>query len=236
MTVHLLDTVSFSNVCNLKWNELYEKAQNGSLRLMRPPLDSELQRRHDIDSEVELFDWMDSTGIIDSNQDFISTICIGINNGEIDFEVGCDGIYNLIELCSAGYWEIWEARSYLYFEKILGIKVVNIEELYDQEIWRDLIEKVTEISPEEFSEIVVMDWMRRREELGETLDEKQDPRILPTMASHSKLTLTLHHLLTIFKKNPNFELILGRDHLKKSKWGHGDWNLGNILKKNENFK
>ena len=25
MTVHLLDIVSFSNVCNLKWNELYEK-------------------------------------------------------------------------------------------------------------------------------------------------------------------------------------------------------------------
>ena len=40
------------------------------------------------------------------------------SNGEIDFEVGCDGIYNLIEFCSAGYWEICEARSYLYFEKM----------------------------------------------------------------------------------------------------------------------
>jgi hypothetical protein len=236
MTVHLLDSVSFSNVSDLKWNELYDHAQNGTLRLRRPNLDTELQRRHDIDSEVELLDWMDSTNISNSDDDFISAICKGIKEKKIDFETGCEGVYNLVELCSVGYWEAWEARSYLYFEKILGIKVVNIEELYAKEIWIDLIEKVTEITPEDYSEIVVMDWMRRREELGETLDEKQDPRILPTMASHNKLTVTLHHLLTNFKKNPNFELILGRDHLKKSKWGHGDWNLGYIIQKNVNFK
>ena len=98
----------------------------------------------------------------------------------------------------------------MYFEKVLGIKVVNIEELYAKGIWNDLIEKVTEITPQEYSEIVIMDWMRRREELGETLDEKKDPRILPTMTSHNKLTVTLHHLLTKYKKNSNFELILGR--------------------------
>ena len=236
MTVHLLDSVSFSNVCNLKWDEVYNLAQKGTLRLQRPNLDVELQRRHDIDSEVELLDWMDSTNISNFHDDFISAICKGIQEKQIDFEIGCEGVYNLIELCSVGYWEAWEARSYLYFEKILGIKVVNIEELYAKGIWNDLIEKVTEITPQEYSEIVIMDWMRRREELGETLDEKKDPRILPTMTSHNKLTVTLHHLLTKYKKNSNFELILGRDHLKKSRWGHGDWNLGKILQKNENFK
>ena len=176
MTVHLLDTVSFSNVCDLKWNELYDHAQNGTLRLRRPNLDTELQRRHDIDSEVELLDWMDSTNISNSDDDFISAICKGIKEKKIDFETGCEGVYNLVELCSVGYWEAWEARSYLYFEKILGIKVVNIEELYAKEIWIDLIEKVTEITPEDYSEIVVMDWMRRREELGCLLYTSPSPR------------------------------------------------------------
>ena len=89
---------------------------------------------------------------------------------------------------------------------------------------------------EEYSEIVIMDWMRRREELGETLDETKDPRILPTMTSHSKLTKTLHHLFVSCKNNESYEIIVGRDHLNKSKWGHGAWNIANILRRNENFK
>jgi hypothetical protein len=53
-----------------------------------------------------------------------------------------------------------------------------------------------------------MDWMRRREELGETLDETKDPRILPTLSSHNKLTSTLHHLLLNCKNNSNFEYLV----------------------------
>ncbi len=236
MTVHLIDTISFSNVCALNWNELYFNAQNKTLRDLRPPLDKELSRRHDIDSEVELLDWMDSSTIEDSELDFISTICVGINDKKITFEQGCEGIYHLIEFCSVGYWEVWEARSYLYFEKILDMKVENIEELYAQEVWEKLTQKITEISSNEFTEIVVMDWMRRREELGETLDEAKDPRILPTMSSHSKLTSKLHHLLINYHNNSEFEIIVGRDHLKKSQWGHSSWNIGNIIRRNENFK
>ena len=236
MTVHLLDTISFSKVSELNWNELYKKAQNASLRNLRPPLDKELNRLHDIDSEVEILDWMDSSGLEDIGQDFISTICSGIDQRKIDFETGCEGIYHLIEFCCVGYWEVWEARSYLYFEKVLDMKVEHIEELYAQEVWGQLLEKITQITPKEFSEIVIMDWMRRREELGETLDENKDPRILPTLSSHNKLTSTLHHLLLNCKNNSTFEIIVGRDHLRKSHWGHGDWNISKIIQGNENFK
>jgi hypothetical protein len=236
MTVHLLDTISFSKVSKLNWKELYEMAQNRTLRQFRPILDNELNRRHDIDSEVELLDWMDSSNLEDIGMDFISTICSGISQRKLDIEAGSEGIYHLIELCCVGYWEVWEARSYLYFEKVLDMKVEHIEELYAQEVWNNLIKKVTEISPKEFSEIVIMDWMRRREELGETLDETKDPRILPTLSSHNKLTSTLHHLLLNCKNNSNFEIIVGRDHLNKSQWGHGDWNIRKLLHGNENFK
>jgi len=236
MVVHLLDTTSFLKLCELNWKELYDSAQNRTLRELRPNSDKKLHRRHDIDSEVELLDWMDSSNLVDVNENFISTICLGINDGKLNYETACEGIYHLIEFCCVGFWEVWEARSYLYFEKILNIKVENIEELYAEEVWCNLIEKVTKITPEEYSEIVIMDWMRRREELGETLDETKDPRILPTMTSHSKLTKTLHYLFTRCKNNSTYEIIVGRDHLNKSKWGHGIWNIGNILRRNENFK
>ena len=236
MVVHLLDTPSFLKLCDLNWKELYDSAQNRKLRELRPDMDEELHRRHDIDSEVELLDWMDSSNLVDVGENFISTICLGISDCKLDFENACEGIYQLIEFCCIGFWEVWEARAYLYFEKILNIEVGNIEELYAEEVWANLIEKVTQITSEEYSEIVIMDWMHRREKLGETLDETRDPRILPTMTSHSKLTKTLHHLFTICKNNTDYEIIVGRVHLNKSKWGHGMWNIGNILRRNENFK
>ncbi|MBJ24326.1 MAG: hypothetical protein CMB64_06620 [Euryarchaeota archaeon] len=232
MTVHLLDTTSFLKISQLKWGDVYDSAQNARLRELRPNPDSKLIRSHDIDSEVELLDWMDSLTLVDNDFSFIKTITNAINNGEINFETGCEGIYHLIELCSVGYWEIWESRSYLYFEKVLEIKVENIEELYAEQIWINLMEKMIEITADDFSELVVMDWMRRREELGETLDEKKDPRILPTLASHKKLTNSLHYLLNNCHENSSYQLIVGRDHLNKSKWGHGDWNIGNLLQKN----
>ena len=91
---------------------------------------------------------------------------------------------------------------------------------------------MSEIAADKFSELVIMDWMRRREELGETLDEKQDPRIIPTMASHKKLTNSFHYLLNTCRENPSLEIIVGRDHLEKSKWGHGNWNIGEIILQN----
>ena len=99
MTVHLLDTVSFSMVSKLGWSELYNQAQNGTLRNLRPQLDNELTRLHDIDSEVELLEWMDTYSLEDIETDFISTICQGINKGTLNFEQGCEGLYHLIELC-----------------------------------------------------------------------------------------------------------------------------------------
>ena len=66
MTVHLLDTASFSKISQLKWRDIYESANNATLRNLRPKPDSKLISSHDIDSEVELLDWMDSLTIVDN--------------------------------------------------------------------------------------------------------------------------------------------------------------------------
>ena len=47
----------------------------------------------------------------------------------------------------------------------------------------------------ELVEAVILDWMQRREALGETLDEHRDPRILPTHEAHVRATGSLSHAL-----------------------------------------
>ena len=49
---------------------------------------------------------------------------------------------------------------------------------------------------DEFAESVCLDWMDRRKELGETLDEKEDPKIVPTYEAHNRASRTLVHAIT----------------------------------------
>ena len=41
--------------------------------------------------------------------------------------------------------------------------------------WDEVVKKLTNLPEEEFAEKVCIDWMDRRKQLGETLDEKEDP-------------------------------------------------------------
>ena len=71
--------------------------------------------------------------------------------------------------------------------------------------------------------------MRRRKDLGESLDEKTDPRILSTMQAHTRLTQILHHLVQRWNNEDDLIGILGREHLSADKWGHGEWRISNIV-------
>ena len=48
------------------------------------------------------------------------------------------------------------------------------------------MDRLAGVSQEEFAERVVLGWMDRRKELGETLDETQDPKIVPTFEAHTR--------------------------------------------------
>ena len=68
-----------------------------------------------------------------------------------------------------------------------------------------------------YSESVVLDWMSRREELGETMEPSEDPRILPTMSSHSNSSELLHIFLDSFDSK-NISLLIGREYLEYESW------------------
>ena len=70
---------------------------------------------------------------------------------------------------------------------------------------------------ESFSESVILDWMQRREELGETLNPDEDPRILPTMESHKSLTESLFDFIEL-SNNEGLILLIGREYLESEDW------------------
>jgi len=70
--------------------------------------------------------------------------------------------------------------------------------------------------------------MAQREDLGETLDPKQDARILPTMEAHQTTADILHRTLQSAQL-PELFLMVGRDWTEATDWGQGEWNLGRLL-------
>ena len=50
--------------------------------------------------------------------------------------------------------------------------------MYSYAVWNEVRDGLSKMSESEFSERVCQDWMERRKALGETLDEKKDPRII----------------------------------------------------------
>ena len=56
--------------------------------------------------------------------------------------------------------------------------------------------------------------MKRREELGETMEPSEDPRILPTMNSHSDSSELLHIFLNNFDSE-DVGLLIGREYQER---------------------
>ena len=213
MKLHLVDGNSLLQLLSMDWHDLVGKMKSSQLRDIRPKLDSKLDRDFDIDCEAEFLDLAEEI------------IGEGVTRDVLSEVGGYDVLLKLVEWSSVGYWEAWEGRCFIYIENAIGREVSNVEEMYSYEVWCEIKESLSRKTESEFAEEVCKDWMRRREELGETLDEKKDPRIIPTFESHDKNSRTLHYAV-----NQNqYVQILGRDHLEAQLWGHGEWNLTNLL-------
>ncbi len=136
-----------------------------------------------------------------------------------------DALLKLVEWSSIGHWEAWEGRCFLYIENAIGRELEHVDDMYTLEVWDELRTNLSQMGESEFAEKVCENWMDRRKEMGETLDEKKDPRIIPTFEAHDRNSRTLHHAVNV----KGYVQILGREHLDAQLWGHGDWNLGNLL-------
>ena len=75
-----------------------------------------------------------------------------------------------------------------------------------------------------YSESVVLDWMSRREEMGETMEPSEDPMILPTMESHRTLSESLFKIMESLRRS-EMELMTGREFLEAGRWMLGSSTL-----------
>lgn len=213
MRLHLIDGPALISILQMDWKDFLSKMESSSLRSTRPPKDPKLNREFDIDCEAEFLDLSDNISgsgsvrqVLSKNQAF-------------------DALLKLVEWTSIGHWEAWEGRCFLYLENAIGRNVGHVDDMYDSELWDELRANLSQMNESEFAEKVCADWMQRRKDMGETLDESKDPRIIPTFEAHDRNSRTLHHAVN----TKGFVQILGREHLDAKLWGHGDWNLGYLL-------
>ncbi|MDP7000566.1 MAG: hypothetical protein QGH90_01550 [Candidatus Poseidoniaceae archaeon] len=229
MELLLISNNESRKLLNTPWGEVISGMEDSSLRDLRPQPDEQLHRTFPIDCEAEILDWAERFNL-DKEITALAAIKSGYENKKISQIEACEGILHLLRWSSYGYWEAWEGRSYLYFDLLLEQPAIDIQQLYEADTWRVIRQQIGQLTATEYSEAVVLDWMNRRKELEQTLDEKSDPRILPTMQSHTRLSTTLHHAITRWNEEEDVIGILGREHLEAAKWGHKEWRISQILK------
>ena len=218
--VLLVEQSCLNSLLEITWSQLYRGMEKGDFRDSRPLADIRLNRLFDIDCEAELLDWMDS---IECDPEMNVKLSLQhISNGS-------EGLLKLMQWASPGQWDSWEARTYLYLDVALNREIANRDDLYSHSTWNEIIESLAGMPEEEFAQKVCLDWMDRRKELGETLDETKDAKIIPTYEAHDRTSRLLVYAMTRWNNEEGIIGILGREHMDAKKWGHGDFNIHHIL-------
>jgi len=207
-------------------SELKQTMESRELREERPKADELLERRHDVDVEAEILDWFDSCEIIGENSTLHTASEIMEKGGDV--EVIAEGIWLLAEWASRGTWRCMEGRGFLYLEPYIGGELEGVDELYSYSTWLVVLSTLQGMTQDEYAEAVVLDWMARREELGETLDQKQDPLILSTMQSHQRLAKALHRMSRMIDQE-RLTLLSRREWSSYLIAGFGGFNIGTLL-------
>ena len=217
----LVDRSRLADLLERTWEDVDAAMDAGLLRATRPTQDARLVRPFDIDAEAEWLDW--SEGRSDAARH------LPLREALATCEDGEEGLLHLMRWASPGGWEVWEGRAFLYFDVLLGREVAHVDDLYAETTWNDILAETGKRTETELVEAVVLDWMGRREALGETLDEHRDPRILPTHEAHVRATGSLSHAIGRLQNEAELVGIVGREHLTATAWGHGAWNLTEVL-------
>ena len=217
----LVHKPTLNHLLSLSWGELKSGMERATLRDLRPVQDKTLKTQFAIDAEADLLDWMDEQTA--NGESHAGTVLAHLDDGE-------EGLLSLMQWASPGRWEVWEGRAFLYLENACGSEAEDIHELYTEGMWNKVLQRLHGVSDEEYAARVVMDWMERRKALGETLEEAEDPKIVPTFEAHTRAAKSLVHTVNRAVNEDDLVLVIGREHLEAAKWGHGDWNLTTFLK------
>ena len=217
----LVDRARLGALLERTWEDMDASMESASLRHERPDVDERLVRPFDIDAEAEWLDWSEAQTNVNRS--------LPLHEALPTCDDGEEGLLHLMRWASPGAWEVWEGRAFLYFDVLLGRDVAHVDDLYAESTWSAIMTKGGQRTETELVEAVVLDWMQRREALGETLDEHRDPRILPTHEAHVRATGSLWHALARLASEEGLVGIVGREHLTATAWGHGPWNLTALL-------
>ena len=220
--LNLVNHSNFKKLVSMPLQDFFEKVEDGSLRDYRPELDNRFHREFDVDLEGDIMEWSDKNSDIILSKTILSQSIEDSNIAELTILMA--------KWCSVSEWRCWDARLFLYIEPLLEYNISNTNEFLKFSLWKDFISSLSKTDKKSYSESVVLDWMNRREQLGETMEPSEDPRILPTMGSHSSAS----ELLYIFLNNldsKNISLLIGREYLEYELWSlNGDplYDLGEI--------
>ena len=214
--LNLVNHSNFKKLVSMPLQDFFEKVEDGSLRDYRPELDNRFHREFDVDLEGDIMEWSDKNSDIILSKTILSQSIKDSNIAELTILMA--------KWCSFSEWRCWNARLFLYIEPLLEYNISNTNDFLKFSLWKDFISSLSKTDKKSYSESVVLDWMNRREQLGETMEPSEDPRILPTMGSHSSAS----ELLYIFLNNldsKNISLLIGREYLEYELWSLNDYSL-----------
>ena len=206
--LQLVDRTTLQELLSMPLGELFDGMESQSLRNLRPDSDPRLHRPFDVDLEGDILEWSDTKANIDRTTP--------IANQNLDEHSICELVLNLTHWCSLGEWRCWDARLFLYVEPLLD-RDISANEFLSHKMWSELSDALAASDRVSYSESVVLDWMNRRQELGETMEPSEDPRILPTMESHRGASETLFSFLERHR-NEGFSMLIGREYLEPTFW------------------
>lgn len=216
----LIDPESLDSILSMSLGSIIEGMEKMSLRGKRPGYQGLPSRQFDVDLEGEILEWLDDVGEI--NPDTV------LENQDISIEKKTELLLLLCHWSSLGEWRCWDARLFLYVEPSLDTDVRSTESFLMPSVWSEFKSSISSLDRSTFIESVVIDWMSRRENLGETMDPSSDPRILPTMESHQEFSGGLFDIMEKSRLQ-GIPILLGREYLEARSWHLGQERLENII-------
>ena len=215
----LVDREAFDSLCSKPLGELLEGMEGRALRTLRPEPDARFHRSFDVDVEGDVMEWSDTKDNLDHSKPLAEQ--------GLDSKSSCELALALARWCSFGEWSCWDARLFLYLEPLLG-RNLSGEEFLQQQVWSEFSDSLSRTDRVSYSESVVLDWMSRRQNLGETMEPSEDPRILPTMESHRSASESLFDFLSR-ARSEGMSMLIGRELLEPWLWSLDSQSLDEAL-------
>ncbi len=193
--LRLIDSNALNRLRSMSIEQLVLAFESGRLGDERPAGDPRFHRSFSVDIEGDFLEWADKS------------------NGQIDATASLI----LCDWSSVAEWRCWDGRLFLYVEPILEDSFEDADAFLNSDIWTRLTAELSSKDRQSYSESVILDWMQRREQLGDTLNPDEDPRILPTMESHKSLTESLFDFIELSQEG-GLNLLIGREYLEPEEW------------------